>query len=157
MARAIAGRRCRCFWRCCGGCYIAAGRSEGVARQDWPTGIGERFFGRRAQQGRHAEHKAMIDRGYDLPLQRQARLLRLSRSSVYYLPRPVSASDLTIMRRIDELHLDFPFAGPRMLRVSFRAEGVEIGRDRGVTMMRRMGIEALSRRPNTSKPAPGHK
>jgi len=99
----------------------------------------------------------MIDRDHDLPVQRQARLLRLSRSSVYYLPRPVSASDLAIMRRIDELHLDFPFAGSRMLRDFLRAEGVEIGRDRVITMMRRMGIEALYRRPNTSKPAPGHK
>jgi len=99
----------------------------------------------------------MIDRNHDLPVQRQARLLRLSRSSVYYLPRPVSASDLAIMRRIDELHLDFPFAGSRMLRDFLRGEGVEIGRDRVITMMRRMGIEALYRRPNTSKPAPGHK
>ena len=99
----------------------------------------------------------MIDRNHDLPVQRQARLLRLSRSSVYYLPRPVSASDLAIMRRIDELHLDFPFAGSRMLRDFLRGEGVEIGRDRVITLMRRMGIEALYRRPNTSKPAPGHK
>jgi putative transposase len=99
----------------------------------------------------------MIDRSHDLPLCRQAAELGLSRSSVYYLPRPVSASDLAIMRRIDELHLDFPFAGSRMLRDFLRAEGVEIGRDRVITLMRRMGIEALYRRPNTSKPAPGHK
>ncbi|MDB5361650.1 MAG: family transposase [Rhodospirillales bacterium] len=99
----------------------------------------------------------MIDREHDLPVQGQARLLRLSRSSVYYLPRPVSASDLAMMRRIDELHLDFPFAGSRMLRDFLRVEGVEIGRDRVITMMRRMGIGALYRRPNTSKPAPGHK
>jgi putative transposase len=99
----------------------------------------------------------MIDRDHDLPVQRQARLLQLSRSSVYYLPRPVSASDLATMRRIDELHLDFPFAGSRMLRDFLRAEGVAIGRDRVITLMRRMGIEALYRRPNTSKPAPGHK
>jgi putative transposase len=98
----------------------------------------------------------MIDRDHDLPVQRQARLLGLSRSSVYYLPRPVSATDLSTMRRIDELHLDFPFAGSRMLRDFLRGEGVEIGRDRVITMMRRMGIEALYRRPNTSKPKPGH-
>jgi len=93
----------------------------------------------------------MIDRSHDLPICRQAAELGLSRSSVYYLPRPVSASDLAIMRRIDELHLDFPFAGSRMLRDFLRAEGVEIGRHRVITMMRRMGIEALYRRPNTSK------
>jgi len=99
----------------------------------------------------------MIDRSHDLPIWRQAAELRLSRSSVYYLPRPVSASDLAIMRRIDELHFDFPFAGSRMLRDFLRAEGVEIGRHRVITMMLRMGIEALYRRPNTSNPAPGQK
>jgi putative transposase len=99
----------------------------------------------------------MIDRSHDLPICRQAAELGLSRSSVYYLPRPVSLADLAIMRRIDELHLEFPFAGSRMLRDLLRGEGVEIGRDRVITLMRRMGIEAIYRRPNTSKPAPGHK
>lgn len=98
----------------------------------------------------------MIDRDHDLPLARQAQVLGLARSSVYYQPRAVPAEDLAIMRRIDELHLEFPFAGSRMLRDLLRAEGVKIGRDRVITLMRRMGIEALYRRPNTSKPAPGH-
>jgi putative transposase len=110
-----------------------------------------------ALEGRPAERKAMIDRSHALPLCRQAELLHLSRSSLYYVPRPVSAADLAVMRRIDELHLDHPFAGSRMLRDLWRGEGVVIGRDRVATMMRRMGIEALYRRPNTSKPAPGHK
>ena len=83
--------------------------------------------------------------------------MNISRGSVYYLPRPVTAADLAIMRRMDELHLDFPFAGSRMLRDLLRGESVVIGRQRVATMMRRMGIEALYRRPNTSKPAPGHK
>jgi hypothetical protein len=96
----------------------------------------------------------MIDREHDLPLTRQAEVLRLSRSSVYYRPRPVSAVTLAIMRRIDELHLNFPFAGSRMLRDFLRNEGGEIGRGHVATLMRRMGIEALYRRPNTSKPAP---
>ena len=61
------------------------------------------------------------------------------------------------MRRIDELHLDYPFAGSRMLRDLLRGEGVAIGRQHVATLMRRMGIEAIYRRPNTSKPAPGHK
>ena len=99
----------------------------------------------------------MIERGHELPVTRQAALLKLSRSSVYYRPRPVSEADLAIMRRIDELHLDYPFAGGRMLRDLLRAEGVPIGRQRVARMMKRMGIEALYRRPNTSKPAPGHK
>ena len=99
----------------------------------------------------------MIDRSHALPLTRQARVLKLSRSSLYYQPRPVSAADLAIMRRIDKLHLDYPFAGSRMLRDLLRGEGVEAGRERVSTMMRRMGIEALYCRPNTSKSSPGHK
>jgi len=99
----------------------------------------------------------MIDRANVLPLTRQAGLLQLSRSSVYYLPRPVPPARLAIMRRIDELHLEHPFAGSRMLRDLLRAEGITIGRLAVATLMRRMGIEALYRRPSTSKPAPGHK
>ena len=99
----------------------------------------------------------MIDRSHALPLVRQAELLKLSRSSLYYEPQAVSAADLAIMRRIDALHMDFPFAGSRMLRDLLRNEGVVIGREHVTTMMRLMRIEALYRRPNTSKPAPGHK
>ena len=99
----------------------------------------------------------MIDRDHVLPLTRQAKLLKVSRGSLYYQARPVPAVDLAIMRRIDELHLDYPFAGSRMLRDLLRGEGVTIGREHVATMMKRMGIEAIYRRPNTSKPAPGHK
>jgi putative transposase len=99
----------------------------------------------------------MIDRAHELPIVRQAKALGISRGSVYYLPRPVPAADLAIMRRMDELHLDFPFAGSRMLRDLLNREGVGIGRRHVATLMRRMGIEALYRRPNTSKPAPGHR
>jgi len=99
----------------------------------------------------------MIDRLHNLPLARQARELGISRGSVYYLPRPVSAADLEIMRRIDELHLEFPFAGSRMLRDLLRQEGIEIGRQHVATLMKKMAIEAIYRRPNTSKPTPGHK
>ena len=99
----------------------------------------------------------MIDRGHQLPLSRQAEILGISRGSLYYDPCPVSAADLSIMRRIDELHLDHPFAGSRMLRDLLRGEGIAIGRERVTTMMRRMGIEAIYRRPHTSKPADGHK
>ena len=99
----------------------------------------------------------MIDREHELPLARQAALLGLSRSRLYYEPRPVPAAELAIMRRIDALHLNHPFAGSRMLRDLLRGEGVVIGRELVRTMMRRMCIEALYRRPNTSKPALGHK
>jgi putative transposase len=99
----------------------------------------------------------MIDRNHALPLKRQAALLRLSRSTLYYQPRPVPAADLAIMRRIDALHLDHPFAGARMLRDLLRGEGIAVGREKVSGMMKRMGIEAVYRRPSTSKPAPGHK
>ena len=98
----------------------------------------------------------MIDRDHDQPVSRQAKVLNLARSTVYYKPRPVSAEDLARMRRLDELHLAHPFAGARMLRALLFREGVAIGRRHVATLMRRMGIEAIYRRPNTSKPAPGH-
>jgi putative transposase len=115
------------------------------------------IFGRCARQSGAAERKAMIDRSHDLSIASQAKALNISRSSVYYLPRAVPAADLAIMRRMDQLHLDFPFAGSRMLRDLLNAEGVEIGRQHVATLMKRMGIAAIYRRPNTSKPAPGHK
>ena len=99
----------------------------------------------------------MIDREHDLPITKQAKVLRISRGSVYYLPRPVSATDLEVMRRLDRLHLEFPFAGSRMLRGLLTAEGCKIGRRHVKTLMKRMGIEALYRRPRTTKPEPGHK
>ena len=99
----------------------------------------------------------MIDREHDLPISKQAEVLRISRGSVYYLPRPVSAPDLEVMRRLDRLHLEFPFAGSRMLRGLLAAEGCKIGRRHVKTLMQRMGIEALYRRPRTTKPEPGHK
>src|ERR1035437_4666985 len=99
----------------------------------------------------------MIDREHDLPITKQTKVLKISRGSVYYLPRPVSSADLAIMRRLDQLHLEFPFAGSRMLRGLLAAAGWKIGRRHVKTLMRRMGIEALYRRPRTTKPAPGHK
>jgi putative transposase len=99
----------------------------------------------------------MIDRAHDLPITRQAEALNVSRSSVYYLPRAVPQADLVIMRRLDRLHLEFPFAGSRMLKGLLAAEGSQVGRRHVKTLMRRMGIEALYRRPRTTKPEPGHK
>ena len=99
----------------------------------------------------------MIDRSHALPITKQAQVLGISRGSVYYLPRPVPAADLGIMRRMDELHLEFPFAGSRMLRDLLAQEGIAIGRRHVATLMKRMGIEAIYRKPHTSKPALGHK
>jgi len=98
----------------------------------------------------------MIDRNHELSIIRQAELLELSRASVYYLPRPVSAADLELMRRIDALHLEHPFMGARMLRDSLRREGFRVGRKRVGTLMARMGIEPLYRRPRTTRKHPSH-
>ncbi|WP_221065691.1 IS3 family transposase [Methylomagnum ishizawai] len=116
-----------------------------------------RFFIRRAQQGRKAERKAMIDRDHDVSLTRQAELLGISRGSAYYAPKPVPDSDLALMRRIDELHLEHPFMGARLLRDMLRREGFRAGRRHISTLMRKMGIEALYRRPKTSQKHPAHK
>ena len=99
----------------------------------------------------------MIDRADPLPVTKQAKLLGVSRSGVYYLPAPISAIDQQIMVRIDRLHLEFPFAGARMLRGLLRQEGFSIGRKRVARLMKRMGVEALYRKPRTTKPSPGHK
>ena len=93
----------------------------------------------------------MIDREHKLPLTRQAEALGISRGSVYYLPAPASGADLALMRRIDELHLEHPLAGARMLRDWLNAEGHAVGRNHVATLMRRMGIEALYRKPNLSR------
>ena len=98
----------------------------------------------------------MIDAAHALPIKRQAELVGISRGSVYYLPRPVSATDEALMRRIDRLHLDYPFAGARMLRDMLQREGFAVGRKHVATLMARMGLEALYRKPNTSKKHPGH-
>ena len=99
----------------------------------------------------------MIGRGHALCVTKQAQAAGLARSTVYYLPRPVSAADLELMRQIDKLHLEFPFAGARMLRCLLAANGSKTGRRHVKTLMRRMGIEALYRHPRTTKPEPGHK
>ena len=99
----------------------------------------------------------MIDNSARLSVSRQAILLGIRRGSVYYQPRPVSDADLKLMHRIDKLHMVFPFAGSRMLQGLLLQEGFAVGRLHVATLMKRMGIEALYRKPNTSKPAPGYK
>jgi putative transposase len=99
----------------------------------------------------------MIDRSHALPINRQAELVGIGRGNVYYLPSAVPEADQRLMRRIDELNLAHPFAGSRMLRDMLAREGVEVGRRHVGTLMRRMGIQALYRKPNTSKKHPGHK
>ena len=98
----------------------------------------------------------MIDRAHDLPLTKQAETLNISRRSLYYVPELVRPADLALMRQMDELHLEFPFAGSRMLRDLLAADGSKVGRRHVTTLMRKMGIEAAYCRPSTSKSAPGH-
>ena len=99
----------------------------------------------------------MIDRTHALPVVRQCQLLKLARSTAYYQPTPVSAAELALMRRIDELHLIHPFAGARMLRDLLRHEGHAIGRRHVATLMRRMGLEAVYRKPHLSHRPPAHR
>ena len=98
----------------------------------------------------------MIDRTHTLSVARQCQLLKLARSTAYYQPRPVSDTALALMRRIDELHLQYPFAGARMLRDLLRQEEHAVGRRQVATLMRRMGIEALYRKPSLSRRQSGH-
>ena len=93
----------------------------------------------------------MMDPSHDLSITRQAELVGISRASVYYAPRPLPEADLKLMRRIDELHLEYPFAGARMLRDLLNQGGFAVGRKHVGTLMRRMGIEALYRKPKTSR------
>lgn len=99
----------------------------------------------------------MIDRNAKLSLSRQAEILGISRGSINYQPQPVGDADLKLMHRIDQLHMEFPFTGSRMLKVLLVQDGFEVGRLHVASLMKRLGIEALYRKPNTSKPAPGHK
>ena len=98
----------------------------------------------------------MIDRSHDLPVVRQCQILSLARSSIYYRPQETSARDLELMRRIDALHMNYPFAGSRMLRDLLRQEEYQIGRKHVATLMRKMDIEAIYKKPNSSKRHPQH-
>jgi len=99
----------------------------------------------------------MINPEHKLSLTKQAKALGISRGSVYYLPHLVSDPDQTLMKRVDQLHLESPFAGARMLRAMLRLEGLKVGRKHVATLMRKMGIEALYRKPRTTKRHPQHR
>ena len=103
-----------------------------------------------------SERKAIIDRTHDLPVVQQCKILSLSRSSAYYKPQETSQSDLALMRRIDELHLDYPFAGSRMLRDLLCRDGFSVGRKHVAMLMKKMRIVALYKKPNTSRRHPAH-
>jgi putative transposase len=98
----------------------------------------------------------MIDPTHKLPIVRQTQLLEVSRSSAYYTPQPTPEADLALMRSIDRLHLEHPFAGARMVRDLLRLRDFKIGRKHVAMLMRKLGIEALYRKANTSRRYPGH-
>ena len=100
--------------------------------------------------------KEMIDRHHELPISRQCQILSLARSTADYRPQQTSEADLALMRRIDELHLEFPFAGSRMLRDLLHREGFTVGRKHAATLMKQMGIEALYKKPDTSRRHAAH-
>ena len=99
----------------------------------------------------------MTCRNHPIPITQQARLLGISRSAVYYLPRPPSADDLALMRRIDEIHLEHPFMGSRQIVRVLRRQGLDVGRLHVRTLMQKMGLHALAPQPGTSQRHPGHK
>ena len=99
----------------------------------------------------------MIDRTHPMPISRQAQALGMARSTVYAVPRPFSDRDLDLMKRMDRLHLEMPYAGSRMLRDLLFQDGIQVGRKHVATLMKRMGIEALYRKPKTTKKHPQHR
>jgi len=99
----------------------------------------------------------MIDKKHKLSLTRQSEILELSRSSLYYEAVPISERDLELMRLIDEIHLKHPFMGSRSIRDQLEVRGYQVGREHISTLMKKMGINALYKKPNLSKPHPEHK
>ena len=100
--------------------------------------------------------KTMIDRDHQLSIRRQAKVLAISRVTAYYQPKPISPRDQMLMNTIDRLHLELPFAGTRMLRDLLRQEGHGVGRSKVRRLMRLMGVEALYRKPKTTRKHPEH-
>ena len=105
-----------------------------------------------------SERLALVDHDDShMPVLTQCRLLKVARSTLYYRPVPVSADDLSVMRRMDELHLAYPFYGSRRMAAVLRREGRAVNRKRAQRLMEVMGIEALYQKPNTGKGHPDHK
>ncbi|MDT0499301.1 IS3 family transposase, partial [Algiphilus sp. W345] len=136
-------------------------RQTGPSVKDMQAKIGQLtlendFLAGRARSHGRCEREAMIDREHELSVVRQCTLLELNRSTVYYVHQPTPPADLAMMRLIDELHLNFPFAGSRMLRDLLRLAGFTVGRQRVARLMRLMGVEAVYRRPRTTQRHPAH-
>lgn len=100
--------------------------------------------------------RALVSHGNKPSMRRQCELLGVSRAGLYYQPIEPSADELALMRRIDELHLEHPFFGSRMMSATLRAEARVVNRKRVQRLMRLMGLESLAPKPNTSKPSRAH-
>ena len=99
----------------------------------------------------------MINKDFKITLTRQAELLCLNRTGLYYVPKPMNDNDLSILRKLDELHLQYPFMGARMLQDQLNRQGVKIGRLHTKTLMNIANIHAISRQRSTSDKHPSHK
>jgi putative transposase len=105
-----------------------------------------------------SERLALVDHDDpDVAVVTQCRLLKVARSTLYYRPVPVSADDLAVMRRMDEMHLAWPFYGSRRMAAVLRREGWAVNRKRGKRLMKVMAIEAIYQKPDTSKGHPDHR
>ena len=100
--------------------------------------------------------RAMVEPEENLSVRRQCELVQVCRSGLYYKPEPTPQAELVLMRRIDELHLKFPFYGSRKLTQQLKRQGLEVNRKRVVRLMRVMDMVAVAPKPNTSRPAPEH-
>src|SRR5258707_5731590 len=133
-------------------------RDREAARQDWTTDSRARFFSAEVRKMSTPDRRGMLDRADKaLSIRRQCMLLGIARSGVYRPPRPANDNDLALMRRIDELFTASPFLGSRRMTATLKAEGLQVNRKRVQRLMRTMGVAALGPKPNTTKPAPGHK
>ncbi|RSB96089.1 IS3 family transposase [Acinetobacter sp. FDAARGOS_541] len=115
------------------------------------------FFRRCVEETGPLQPQKLIDDSLQISVSKQAQLLKVSRGCYYYRPKPVSASDLKLMRCMDELHMQYPFAGSRMMRDLLNRQGHHIGRRHTRTLMKKMGINALYCKPNLSQANQAHR
>jgi putative transposase len=102
------------------------------------------------------QRRALVQPGVSPSMRRQCELLGVNRSSLYYESVAPEAEELALMRRMDELHLEHPFFGSRMMTYTLKGEGHSVNRKRVQRLMRVMGLESTAPKPSTSKPAPEH-
>jgi putative transposase len=100
--------------------------------------------------------RSLVEANTEVSMRRQCELLGVNRSSLYYEPVEPDSEELSLMRRMDELHLKHPFFGSRKMTQTLKAEGIHVNRKRVQRLMRLMGLESTAPKPSTSKPAPEH-